>query len=63
MMQGFIEGKYVPLEEGEDVTASMDIVEADSPDDAMARKGGNGGPGIDGVGNGTRLGGPRVKVD
>ena len=63
MMQGFIEGKYVPLEEGEDVTASMDIVEADSPDDAMARKGGNGGPGIDGVPNGARLGGPRVKVD
>ena len=33
-MQGFIEGKYVPLATGEDVTASMDIVAADSPEAA-----------------------------
>ncbi|BDA49057.1 ADP,ATP carrier protein 1 [Coccomyxa sp. Obi] len=43
--QGFIEGKYVPLEEGENVTASMDIVEADSPEDA-ASKSDNGKVGI-----------------
>ena len=36
-LQGFIEGKYVPLGEGEDVTASMDIVEADSAEDAAAK--------------------------
>ena len=35
-MQGFIEGKYVPLGAAEDVTASMDIVEADSPEAAAA---------------------------
>ena len=33
-MQGFIEGKYVRLAEGEDVTASMDIVEAESAESA-----------------------------
>lgn len=50
--QGFIEGKYVPLGEGEDVTASMDIVEADNPDDALAQKAGNGA-----------LGGTRAKIE
>ena len=35
----------MPLEEGELVTASMDIVEADSPDDAAA-KSGNGKVGV-----------------
>lgn len=35
-LQGFIEGKYVPLGEGEDVTASMDIVEAESPEAASS---------------------------
>ncbi len=44
-MQGFIEGKYVPLEEGVDVTASMDIVEAESAEEA-ATKSGNGKIGI-----------------
>ena len=44
-LQGFIEGKYVPLEEGESVTASMDIVEADSAEDAAA-KSGNGKVGV-----------------
>lgn len=34
--QGFIEGRYVPLEAGEDVTASMDVVEADSAEEAAA---------------------------
>lgn len=34
--QGFIEGKYVPLTEGEDVTASMDVVSADTPELAAA---------------------------
>ena len=34
VMQGFIEGKYVPLGPNEDVTASMDIVEADSAETA-----------------------------
>ena len=45
LLQGFIEGKYVPLEEGVDVTASMDIVEAESAEDAAA-KSGNGLVGI-----------------
>lgn len=45
MRQGFIEGKYVPLEEGENVTASMDIVEAESAEDA-ADKSGNGKVGL-----------------
>ena len=40
-VKGFIEGKYVPLEEGESVTASMDIVEADSAEAAAAFKAGN----------------------
>ena len=44
-VQGFIEGKYVPLEEGVDVTASMDIVEAESAEEA-ATKSGNGKIGI-----------------
>jgi hypothetical protein len=35
-VQGFIEGKYVALETNEDVTASMDIVEADSAEAAAA---------------------------
>jgi hypothetical protein len=35
----------VPLGEGEDVTASMDIVEADSPEEAAA-KSGNGKVGV-----------------
>lgn len=35
-LQGFIEGRYVPLAEGEDVTASMDIVEAESADAAAS---------------------------
>lgn len=51
-MQGFIEGKYVPLGEGEDVTASMDIMEADSAEEALARKAGNGA-----------LGGTRAKIE
>lgn len=34
VLQGFIEGRYVPLAEGESVTASMDIVEAESADAA-----------------------------
>ena len=34
--QGFIEGKYVPLGAGEDVTASMDVVSADTPELAAA---------------------------
>jgi AAA family ATP:ADP antiporter len=34
---GFLEGRYVPLAEGEAVTASMDIVEATSPEDALGR--------------------------
>jgi ATP:ADP antiporter, AAA family len=34
---GFLEGKYVPLAEGEAVTASMDIVEATSAEDAAGR--------------------------
>ena len=34
--QGFIEGKYVPLGEGEDVTASMDVISADTPELAAA---------------------------
>ena len=34
--QGFIEGRYVPLEAGEDVTASMDVVEAGSAEEAAA---------------------------
>ena len=45
MRQGFIEGKYVPLAEGEDVTASMDIVEADTAEEAAA-KSGNGKVGV-----------------
>lgn len=32
--QGFIEGKYVPLGAGEDVTASMDVVAAETPEAA-----------------------------
>ena len=36
MLQGFIEGKYVPLEPGEDVTASMDVVSAETPELAAA---------------------------
>ena len=51
-MQGFIEGKYVPLGEGEDVTASMDIVEADNAEEALAQKGSNGS-----------LGAARAKVE
>lgn len=35
-VQGFIEGRYVALAEGEDVTASMDIVEAESADAAAS---------------------------
>lgn len=35
-VQGFIEGKYVPLEEGENVTASMDVVAAETPELAAA---------------------------
>ena len=35
-LQGFIEGRYVPLEAGEDVTASMDVVEAGSAEEAAA---------------------------
>ncbi len=50
--QGFIEGKYVPLGEGEDVTASMDIVEADNAEEALAQKGSNGS-----------LGAARAKVE
>ena len=34
--QGFIEGRYVPLEAGENVTASMDVVEAGSAEEAAA---------------------------
>jgi AAA family ATP:ADP antiporter len=34
--QGFIEGKYVPVGANEDVTASMDIIEADSAEAAAA---------------------------
>ncbi|KAK9802845.1 hypothetical protein WJX73_006722 [Symbiochloris irregularis] len=34
--QGFIEGKYVPLAEGENVTASMDVVAAETPELAAA---------------------------
>ena len=36
-LQGFIEGRYVPLSEGESVTASMDIVEADSAEAAAIK--------------------------
>ena len=52
LAQGFIEGKYVPLGEDEDVTASMDVVEADNADEALARKAGNGA-----------LGSTRAKVE
>ena len=38
-MQGFIEGKYVPLQPGEDVTASMDIVVAETPEIAASLTG------------------------
>ena len=34
---GFLEGKFVPLAEGEAVTASMDVVEATSAEDAAGR--------------------------
>lgn len=36
VLQGFIEGKYVPLGATETVTASMDIVEAESAESAAA---------------------------
>lgn len=36
MPQGFIEGKYVPMSPDEDVTASMDVVAADTPEAAAA---------------------------
>lgn len=36
--QGFIEGKYVPLGEGESVTASMEIIEAESAESAASIK-------------------------
>ena len=36
MLQGFIEGKWVALAEDESVTASMDIVEADTPEAAAS---------------------------
>lgn len=35
---GLMEGKYVPLADGESVTASMDIVEASSAEEAAAKR-------------------------
>lgn len=35
---GLMEGKYVPLADGESVTASMDVVEAASAEEAAAKR-------------------------
>jgi len=35
---GLMEGKYVPLADGESVTASMDIIEASSAEEAAAKR-------------------------
>ena len=45
-VQGFIETKYVPLDDGESVTASMDIVDETTATQAnAARNNGNNGGG------------------
>ena len=42
VVQGFIETKYVPLDEGESITASMDIVDETTAIQANARRNGGG---------------------
>lgn len=44
--QGFIETKYVPLDDGESVTASMDIVDETTAIQANARRNGGNGNGV-----------------
>ncbi len=41
-MQGFIETKYVPLDDGESITASMDIVDETTAMQANSRRNGGG---------------------
>ncbi|KAK9844458.1 hypothetical protein WJX74_002809 [Apatococcus lobatus] len=44
--EGFIETKYVPMDEGESVTASMDIVDETTAMQANARRNGDNGNGV-----------------